>query len=335
MNSDRPPARAEAAGMTSEFDLIEHHFRHLTVTGSDVVEGIGDDCAILRVPDGHELAVTTDTLIADVHFPEQASAADIGWKALACSLSDLAAVGADPAWATLALTLPEADDRWLAGFASGFGELAGKHGVSLVGGDMTRGPLVTVTVQAGGYLPAGTGLLRRGARPGDRLFVSGSPGEAAAGLERLHAGSTGDDSLIRRLHRPEPRVALGSRLRGLASACIDLSDGLAADVGHILHASGVGATVDEAALPRSPALEAAGSPRQVLEWILHGGDDYELCFSVSGEKIKEIKKLKNEFNKFSEIGAVDETPGLRLRERDGTLRMIEGHGYDHFDRRET
>lgn len=317
--------------MASEFELIERHFAGLAPAGAAVVRGVGDDCAILRPPPpGHELAVTIDTLVAGVHFPEDSAAADVGWKALASSLSDLAAAGAQPAWVTLALTLPRADADWVAAFARGFGALAREAGVALVGGDTTRGPLA-VTVQAAGHVPAGTALGRDGARPGDGVWVSGWPGEAAAGLARVRAGNAAaDDALVARLNRPAPRTALGIALRGVASACIDVSDGLAADLDHIAAASGVAAVLEPDRLPVSPHLQAAGAPGEVRAWILGGGDDYELCFSVPEEKESEINNLEDILQPLTRIGAIAAGDGLWARAADGATARMDATGYRHF-----
>jgi thiamine-monophosphate kinase len=266
-----------------EFELIERYFTALGAARADVVLGVGDDAALLSVPPGHELVACADTLVAGHHFPLGFDAADIGWRALAVNLSDLAAMGAEPAWATLALTLPAAEEEWLEGFVAGFAALALAHGVALVGGDTTRGPL-TLTVQALGFVPCGTALRRRGAAPGDLLYVTGWPGDAAAGLALLQGQLAGAGAaraaLELKFRRPEPRVAFGARLRGLASACIDVSDGLAADLGRLAAASGVGAVVRAAELPLSRALfELAGEDR-AREFALGGGDDYELLFTV-------------------------------------------------------
>lgn len=314
--------------MPGEFDLIERIFRDLTPTGADVLRGIGDDCGLLRVPAGQALALTTDTLVEDVHYPADTRPADIGWKALACSLSDLAAAGARPAWATLSLVLPRADEPWLAAFARGFGELAGLHGTALIGGDLVRGPVTVITVQAGGHVRPTEFLGRDGAGPGDAVYVSGRPGEAAAALALGDAGI--DPGLRARLDRPVPRVELGLALRGVASACIDVSDGLAADLGHVLRASGVGACIEAGALPASAELAAAGDRGQVLDWMLRGGDDYELCFCVPQSKIRQINKLNENVQPVSCIGIIEHAPGLRLRDDDGNVRELVAPGHDHF-----
>ena len=267
----------------NEFELIERYFAKVGPSRDDVVLGVGDDAALLTVPPGHELVACTDTLVDGRHFPAGTRADDVGWRALAVNLSDLAAMGATPAWATLALTLPAIDEDWLEGFVMGFAALASAHQVALVGGDTTRGPL-TITVQALGFLPSGTALRRSGARPGDLLYVTGWPGDAAAGLAliegRLEGQGANRGALEGKFRRPEPRVGFGSRLRGVASACIDVSDGLAQDLGRLVAASGVAATVRAAELPLSRALYALAGESRARDFALAGGDDYELLFTV-------------------------------------------------------
>lgn len=273
----------------AEFDLIAR-IRQRVVLRDDVVLGIGDDGALLAPPPGQLLAVTMDTLNAGVHFPPETAPADIGWKALAVNLSDLAAMGAEPAWCTLSLTLPRADTAFVDGFCDGFLALAAQHGVALVGGDTTRGPL-SVSITAHGFVPAGAALRRDGARIGDEVWVSGSLGDAAGALRQWQAGAPMAPALRDRLDRPTPRVALGQALRGLASACIDISDGLLADLTHICRASGVGAEVDIDALPASDALRSAfdADVRRTLQAT--GGDDYELCFTVPPAKRPAVQAL--------------------------------------------
>jgi len=313
--------------MISEFDLIERYFAHLAAGGPDVLRGVGDDCAVLRIPDGQVLAVSVDTLVEGVHYPRDTAPEDIGWKALACGLSDLAAAGADPAWCTLALTLPAADEYWLAGFAAGFAELARAHGVALVGGDTTRGQSTTISVQVAGHLPAGRERGRDGARPGDWLWISGWPGEAAAGLAQLQERAvTIDERLLAHLNRPVPRVALGQRLRGFATACIDVSDGLAADAAHIAAASGVGITIEVECLPVSPALANMNRDR-VRDWMLAGGDDYELCFTLPADQAPDPTGLGVPL---TPIGVVDAGGGVSLRDADGRSTPVGASGYRHF-----
>jgi thiamine-monophosphate kinase len=266
-----------------EFELIARYFRSVGAAREDVVLGVGDDAALVTVPDGQQLVVCTDTLVAGRHFPPDFAADDIGWRALAVNLSDLAAMGAVPTWVTLALTIPDASEEWLEGFAAGFGSLAAAQGVALIGGDTTQGPL-TVTVQALGLVPPGQALRRDGARPGDLVYVTGWPGDAAAGLALLQGRLAGQGAfrgaLVRKFRRPEARVAFGPRLRGVASACIDVSDGLAQDLGRITTASGVGATIRASELPLSQALFALAGDVRAREFALAGGDDYELLFTV-------------------------------------------------------
>lgn len=261
-----------------EFELI-NRIRVRAGARADVVLGIGDDCALLEVPAGLQLAVTSDTLNAGVHFPPETAAFDIGWKALAVNLSDLAAMGARPAWCTLALALPEADAGFVAGFLDGFFALADLHDVALVGGDTTRGPL-SINVTAHGFVAPGAALRRDGARVGDDVWVSGTLGDAAAALRQWRDGQPVDRDLRARLDRPTPRVALGQALGGVASACIDLSDGLLADLGHVCRASGVGARIEVEALPASAALLSAGDAQRRRTLQATGGDDYELCFTA-------------------------------------------------------
>ncbi len=317
--------------MNAEFDLIERYFAHLTPLGADVRAGIGDDCARVTVPADAELAVSIDTLIEGVHFPVDTAAADVGWKALACGLSDLAATGAEPAWATLALTLARGDEAWLAAFAHGWGEAAAAYGVSLIGGDTTRGTSLAVTCQVAGHTPTGAALTRAGARAGDDVWVSGAPGEAAAGLAQLQGDARAVDLYLRgRLDRPTPRVALGRALRGRASACIDVSDGLAADAGHVAQASGVAVELEAGALPVSQALARAGSAERVREWILAGGDDYELCFTAAPGAIDAAALAHETATTVTRIGRVEAGSGVVLRGGDGARTALTEGGFDHF-----
>lgn len=314
----------------SEFDLIRRFLSDVGTPRDDVELGVGDDCALLRVPSGRELAVGIDTLVAGVHFLPDCDPAALGWKALAVNLSDLAAVGAEPAWATLALTLPEPDEAWLAAFAGGFGELAAAEGVQLVGGDLTRGPL-TITVQAHGFVPVDHVLRRVGARPGDLICVSGALGDAGLALRHLARGEPLDDYLRRRLERPAPRVALGEVLRGLATAAIDLSDGLVSDLGHILSASGCGARLELARLPLADQVAAAVAADDDWGLPLAAGDDYELCFTLPREAAGQLPVLAAAAGcPLTPIGEIQAGRGLRCLRADGSTWTPSGGGYDHF-----
>ena len=312
-----------------EFALIDRIRRRAGARG-DVVLGIGDDAALLRVPAGKLLAVATDTLNIDVHFPGDTAPADIGWKALAVNLSDLAAMGAQPAWATLSLSLPHADEAWVDGFLDGFVALAAQHDVALVGGDTTRGPL-SVCVTVHGFVDQANALRRGGARAGDDIWVSGTLGDAAGALVQWRAGGGGDPGLRTRLDRPEPRVALGLAVAGIAHAAIDVSDGLLADLGHVCAASGVGAEIDLARLPASPLLrqrfdEAARAGLQAT-----GGDDYELCFTVAGSDRSAIEAIApGRGVALTRIGRIVDGGGVRALLDDGREWAPERAGFAHF-----
>ena len=310
-----------------EFQLIRHYFAGLTATTEGVLLGIGDDAALLTVPAGHELVVTTDTLVAGRHFPEQTRPFDIGWKALAVNLSDLAAMGAKPCWFTLALTLPEQNADWLAGFSEGMKALADLHGIALVGGDTTRGPL-SLTITAMGVVRARSAMRRDAASVGDLICVTGTLGDAALALRQL-SHVQADHSLRRRLDRPTPRVEAGRLLAEWGRAAIDLSDGLAADLNHILIASQVGAELRAEKLPQSPAFTRA-APADALQLQLHGGDDYELCVCLRSEDFQAAApKLAALGVSLTRIGVITAEPGLRLRQG-SVLRAIEPRGYQHF-----
>ena len=277
----------------SEFDLIQRFFSDCGTARGDVLVGVGDDAALLRVPAGMDLAVTLDAMVEGVHFLPDTDPTSLGHKVLAVNLSDLAAMGADPAWITLSLTLPASDPSWLASFSDGFCALARRAGVRLVGGDTTRGPL-TISVAAKGLVPAGRALHRAGARGGDLIFVTGSLGDAGLGLRtRLDGVDVEDpDYLLHRLERPEPRLAVGRALRGLATAAIDISDGLAADLGHVMSASGVGAIVELGRLPCSKSVAAFLTRTGDWSLPLSSGDDYELCFTVPPGKLAGLDRLE-------------------------------------------
>nr|WP_207280734.1 thiamine-phosphate kinase [Thiocystis violacea] len=310
--------------------MIRRYFADLGPARPDVVLGVGDDCALLDVPAGQSLAVSIDTLASGIHFFPDCAPEHIGHKSLAVGLSDLAAMGAEPAWATLALTLPAADEDWVRGFAVGFARLANQHGIRLVGGDTTRGPL-SVTVQVQGFVPSGAAVRRDGARPGDAILVSGTLGDAGLALRRMLAGEAVDPESRRRLECPEPRVALGRRLRGIASAMIDLSDGLAGDLGHILAASGVGAELELEQFTLTPWVAEAVAAARDWSLPLSSGDDYELCFCVPQERLVEVGRLAVDPScALTRIGTIRVGTGLILRLPDGEILTTNGAGYDHF-----
>jgi thiamine-monophosphate kinase len=319
----------------SEFELIRRYFMPTTFRNAGIRVGVGDDAAVVSVPDGVDWVCCVDTLVAGVHFPAQASPYSIGWKSLAVNLSDIAAMGARPAWATLALTLPDGNEPWIQAFMQGFNALAEEHGVDLIGGDTTRGPL-TITVNLNGIVSRHQATRRCCAQPGDWIFVSGTLGDAGAGLASVmnqvtFAGSDARAYVEARLHQPTPRVALGQALRGVASAAIDISDGLLSDVSHILQASGVGATLDLEKLPQSPVLRSVADKEQVLRWSLSAGDDYELCFTVPERAMMSVHKIASLHNvPCSIIGRVDAEAGLRLRQHGQLIDWREPRGFDHF-----
>lgn len=268
----------------NEFSLINRYFKKLTAQ-QDVVVGIGDDAAILEPTKGHQLALATDTLVASVHFPEEADAYQVATRSLCVNLSDMAAMGAIPKWFTLALTLPKqlATTEWLQGFSQGLAEIAKQYNVALVGGDTTAGPL-TISITVAGELPAGEMLCRGGAQASDSIYVSGTLGDGAASLVALTQNpKTISERLLQRFYSPQPQIALGLGLRDFATACIDISDGLVADLSHICNASDLGAAVKSDLLPIHSELKENHS-NQILQWALTGGDDYQLCFTIPEAK---------------------------------------------------
>jgi len=312
----------------AEFDLISRIRARIRQRG-DVVLGIGDDAALLQVPPGRELVVTADTLNAGVHFPEATAPADIGWKALAVNLSDLAAMGATPAWCMLSLSLPQADESWIDAFLDGFLALADQHGIGLVGGDTTRGPL-SISVTAMGLVESGSALRRDRAQVGDDVWVTGTLGDAVAALEALLEGREVPGSLRQRLDRPTPRVAAGLRLSAFAHACIDISDGLLADLVHVCERSGVGAEINLADLPASTEL-AAAPPAKRWGWQACGGDDYELCFTAS-PRDRELIVQTLDFTDVSatRIGRIAMGQGVRAFDAEGKEWEPPHRGYEHF-----
>ena len=320
--------------MPDEFSLINRYFSACGAAGNDTLLGVGDDCALLAPPTGEVLAVTTDTLLAAVHFPLDSPARLIAQRALAVNLSDLAAMGATPRWFQLALTMPDADQAWLAEFSAGLHALACEFNCALVGGDTTRGPL-TISLTLMGTVPSTQALKRSTAKPGDRIYVSGTLGDGAAALALLEGRLTvsGEDAkyLENRFWQPDARVHEGLEIRRFASAAIDISDGLLADLGHIAKASQVGAVVEVDKLPLSGALCRAADLARGLNWALTGGDDYELCFTVPAGKVAQCQQLIDDGElTATPIGEIVDGQGVRCVDKQGAPFAITGSGYQHF-----
>jgi len=318
-----------------EFSLIQRYFNILTADRDDVVVGIGDDCAVLRTPENKLTAISVDTLVQGVHFFADVDPYRLGVKALAVNLSDLAAMGAEPAWFTLALSLPEIKDEWLKSFSAGLADLARQHQIQLVGGDTTRGPL-TITIQVHGHLHAENILRRNAAKSGDLICVTGFLGDAAAGLQHKLGqldetllSDTDRDYLIQRLEMPTPRNQIGQQLVGKAHAAIDISDGLLADLNHMLNASHKGARINLSALPKSDALRKL--PLALANQLaLTGGDDYELCFTAAPEN---VAILSQQFpGMIQVIGEISEAKGIYYQDVQGNWQTFSDIkvGYDHF-----
>jgi thiamine-monophosphate kinase len=315
-----------------EFSLISKYFKELT-SQLNVAVGIGDDAAIIDPTKDHQIAVATDTLVASVHFPEDASAEQIATRALCVNLSDMAAMGAVPKWFTLALSMPKemVSSAWLKGFSQGLAKVADQYNVSLVGGDTTAGPL-TISITVLGDIPIGQGLCRNGANPGDIIYVSGTLGDGAAALHQLtHKDIAHNNRLTKRFYQPRPQIDLGLGLREYASACIDISDGLLADLGHISKASGVSASINSQSVPIHTDLMQQYS-KQITEWALSGGDDYQLCFTVPLAQQKEFERWAR--NKNFIVTAIGNMLPLDHNQNyvkvDNQTPSITAGGYSHF-----
>lgn len=303
-----------------EFELIRRYFkRNSGATG--VATGIGDDGAVLAPDISRQQIQVIDTLVEGVHFPRDTGPADIGYRAVVVNLSDIAAMGGRPRWMTLALTLNDADAGWVESFANGLFDAADQYDVDLIGGDTTSGPLTVVTVSISGEVEPGGALLRSGARPGDAIYVTGTLGDAAAGLSLLQRGAS-NDVLVRRFLRPTPRIEIGRALVGRATAAIDISDGLAGDLGKLLAASGVGGEIQIDELPISDALRTLSSTQQQNQWALCGGDDYELCFTADEDAVADIAGI-------TQIGRVTDSGHLKCL-LNGDVVEIDDSGYRHF-----
>lgn len=317
----------------NEFDLIAHYLQAHAGQRPDVTLGIGDDCALLTPPHNQCIAVTTDTLVENIHFFPDTPVQAIGHKCLAISLSDLAAMGAEPAWVLLSLTLPAANPSWLQSFGQGFFPLLDQYHMQLVGGNMAAGPL-SVTTQVMGFIPSNSALLRSGAKPNDSIYVTGCLGDAGLALRCLQNQiQLPEDQLQlvkQRLDFPDPRIQIGLALRGIAHSAIDISDGLAADLEHILVASQVGAQIIVDDLPLSTVMRTI-NPQLAHELALTAGDDYELCFTLAVEREKELEQICTALGLFCHcIGKIEETSGLRLSYRNGQTATLAKKGYTHF-----
>lgn len=312
----------------NEFSLIEKYFKSLALKRPDVLCGIGDDAACLAVPEGMNLLVSTDTLVSKVHFLPEWEAYDIAYRAAMVNISDLAAMAAEPCWATLALTLPEIDEVWLEGFACGLKDALQQFKIALVGGDTTKGPL-SITLTVFGQAPKGQEVRRSGAKPGDLILVSGQLGAAALAVKLLDAQDVlahDKSELMTKLLHPQPRLDLLSFLRANASAAIDISDGLSADLHHLCVTSGVGACLYKEDIPLHPLLNKYYREKAV-DLALTGGDDYELCFTLPAQKLEVLKQARLVC---SVVGVIEAAPGLRIKKGDGQCEELIPRGYSHF-----
>ncbi|WP_194437492.1 thiamine-phosphate kinase [Vibrio fluminensis] len=320
--------------MSGEFNLIEKYFVGRQTQRSDVVLAAGDDCALVSAPTGSLIAISTDTLVAGTHFLSSANPAWVAHKALASNISDLAAMGATPAWVSFALTMPDVDEAWLAPFCDSFFALADQYGIQLIGGDTTKGPLsLTLTVQ--GLIPQGAALQRSGAKPGDGVYVTGWLGDSKAGLdvvlEPVHLTQPCANELQQRHYLSTPRIQVGEALRGIASAAIDISDGVISDLGHILKRSGVGAQLQVEQLPLSPQLLAfVGSEQQAQQYALSSGEEYELCFTAPEDQQQTMWRALSDIDcLITRIGTINDSGELTLTQHGQELTW-QLHGYDHF-----
>ena len=313
----------------TEFDLIYKLLNTQSQQRSDVLTGIGDDCAILSVPENHSLAVSMDTLVAGVHFPESASAYSIGYKSLAVNLSDLAASGATPAWITLSLTMPDADEDWVKEFVRGVFTLANKHNVQLIGGDTCKGPL-SISIQAHGFVKKA--MLRSGAKTDNLIYISETLGDAALGLKSYQGDNTVEATCIKQFNQPEPRVELGLAINNIATSCIDISDGLISDITHICKQSQCGADIYLDKIPLSTAYQRYYNDKPDIIQALSFGDDYELCFTIEKSDQKNIDKISHETGlNLTCIGTISTESNVRCFNQSNELVDISRRGFEHFN----
>ncbi|CEG57492.1 thiamine-phosphate kinase [Legionella fallonii] len=316
----------------NEFDLIDQFFKPISAKRNDVLLGIGDDAACLKIPSGKNILVSTDTLVSGVHFLPEWTPFDIAYRSAVVNISDMAAMAAEPCWATLAITLPELNQPWLESFSQGFNAALSEYNVALIGGDTTRGPLsITITIM--GTASEGRAVRRSGAKPGDIILVSGVLGAAALAVQFLAMDDLppqDKDELMAKLLRPKPRIDLTPILRSYASSAIDISDGLSADLNHICVSSGVGACLTKNLIP-THALLNKYLAEQGVDLALTGGDDYELCFTVSSGSLDSLMKTLHKENLVCyPIGVIEEQNGLRLKLGDNTYEQLMPRGYAHF-----
>lgn len=315
----------------SEFNLIATYFQSHAQQAQHVVHGIGDDAAIIECPADQQYVISVDTLNEGIHFFTDTPADAIAYKALAVNLSDMAAMGAQPVWFTLALSLPRVDHDWLTSFSQGLFALAQQYQVALIGGDTTRGPL-SVTIQIGGLVARDRALLRSGAQVDDLIYVTGTLGDAAYAVAMQQQQQPLDNYFIQCLQRPQPRLEIGRALTACATACIDISDGLAADLGHILERSQKGALLYQEQLPVSAAMQALQLPAsQLSDYLLYGGDNYELCFTIAEQDRTRLEALAQHWPcSLTYIGRITNEPGLRVQTMDGVIHTVQQKGFDHF-----
>ncbi len=316
----------------NEFELIDQFFKPIFAKRNDVLFGIGDDAACVRLSPGKNILISTDTLVSSVHFLPEWEPFDIAYRAAMVNISDMAAMAADPCWVTLAITLPELNQSWLESFSRGLESALSEYNVALIGGDTTRGPLsITITVM--GTAPDGQAIRRNGAKPGDVILVSGVLGAAALAVQLLTQNDLPQhdkEELKSKLLHPKPRVDLAPILRSYASSAIDISDGLSADLNHICVASGVGACLTESLIPVHGLLNKY-LPGQAVDLALTGGDDYELCFTVPAESLDAVMRTLDKANLTCyPIGVIEEQRGLRIKLADNTYEQLKPRGYSHF-----
>ncbi len=317
--------------MTAEFNLIKQHFTHAT-KHTDL--GVGDDAALVHVSAGHQLVVSTDMSLVDVHFFQDAEPYNIGWKSLAVNVSDMAAMGANPKWITLSIALPTINNTWLLEFSRGLMACASAFNIDLIGGDTTRGPL-NISIQIMGEVPIGKALRRDGAKDGDDIWVSGHLGNAALGLQLLqkklpNVNEETRSVCLKAINTPQPRIALGLALSNIATSCIDISDGLMADLGHVLKASNVGGTIQLESIPCLPDIRAQLEEPDTQRLLLAGGEDYELCFTAPSQQRENIMDVAMELRlQLMRVGRINKTGGLAATLHNQKLN-IKHLGYDHF-----